>query len=326
VAPVPEIQVMGFPACIVAVGPLAAGRYRFLVEYGAGRLRIGHFRLHGAAYRLWTNLPTESRHPQKLVRLPGSLPMTKRQSKPTRTPARKKSASRTQAPNPARRIGRFLVHCLLAGCALGLALSVLVVLPWRWLAPPTTAFILRDQLASAQAVHYRWVSWDNLSPYLPIAVVAAEDQKFPHHRGFDFDQILKATRERRGRKRGASTISQQVAKNLFLWSGRSYVRKGLEAWLTVLVETLWPKRRILEIYVNVAEFGPGIYGAGAASDQFFHKDPSRLGLREATLLAAVLPSPRRMSAARPSAYVKRRAREIAGWIRKLGGPKYLADL
>lgn len=252
--------------------------------------------------------------------------MTKRQSKTPPTPARKKNAPRPPAQALTRRMGRFLVRGLLAGCALGLALSVLVVLPWRWLAPPTTAFILRDQLMADHKTHYRWVPWDNLSPYLPIAVVASEDQKFPQHRGFDFDQILKATRERRGRMRGASTISQQVAKNLFLWSGRSYVRKGLEAWLTVMIETLWPKRRILEIYVNVAEFGPGIYGAGAASDKLFRKDPSRLSLREAALLAAVLPSPGRMSVARPSAYVNRRAREIAGWVRKLGGPQYLSDL
>jgi monofunctional biosynthetic peptidoglycan transglycosylase len=240
---------------------------------------------------------------------------------------KRKKKKRPKPAKPRKRnIGHWLAICLLAACAIGLAVSVMIVLPWRWLAPPTTTFILRDQLVADHKIHYRWVPWDKISPHLPIAVVASEDQKFPRHRGFDFDQIIKATRERRGRMRGASTISQQVAKNLFLWSGRSYVRKGLEAWLTVLIETLWPKRRILEIYLNVAEFGPGIYGAGAASDKLFHKDPSRLTLREATLLAAVLPSPGRMSAARPSVYVKRRAREIAGWVRQLGGSKYLSDL
>jgi monofunctional biosynthetic peptidoglycan transglycosylase len=210
--------------------------------------------------------------------------------------------------------------------AVVLLISLALVLPWRWLSPPTTAFMLRDRWQHGRDVHHHWVAWEDLSPYLPIAVVAAEDQKFPQHGGFDFDAIAKATRERRGRMRGASTITQQVAKNLFLWPGRSLVRKGLEAWFTVLIETLWPKQRILEVYLNVAEFGPGVYGAGAASERYFHRPAVRLGLHEAALLAAVLPSPRRMSAARPSAYVNRRAREIAGWVRKLGGPRYLSDL
>ncbi len=207
-----------------------------------------------------------------------------------------------------------------------LLISVLMVLPWRWLAPPTSAFMLHHQRSSNQAVHHFWVPWEQITSWLPIAVVAAEDQKFPQHWGFDFDSILQATQERRGRMRGASTISQQVAKNLFLWSGRSYMRKGLEAYLTVLIETLWPKRRILEIYLNVAEFGPGIYGAGAAAEIIFRKPAARLTLREASLLAAVLPNPVRMSARRPSAYVNRRADGIAAWVHKLGGPAYLSDL
>ena len=252
--------------------------------------------------------------------------MTKRQSKTTRSATRKKKAQRRQTKSPARRIRRYLVYGVLMVCALGLVLSVLAVLPWRWMAPPTTAFMLRDHLTADREVNYRWTAWEDISPHLPIAVVAAEDQKFPQHRGFDFDQIIKATRERRGRMRGASTITQQVAKNLYLWPGRSYVRKGLEAWLTVLIETLWPKQRILEIYVNVAEFGPGVYGVGAASKKFFRKSPSRLSLHEASLLAAVLPAPSRRSAARPSAYVQRRARQITVWVRKLGGPQYLSDI
>ena len=225
-----------------------------------------------------------------------------------------------------RRVGRILWRGGLFLAALGLLTSIALVLPWRWLKPPTSAFMLRDQFVNSRKIHHRWVAWEGMTAYLPIAVVAAEDQKFPNHRGFDFDAIAKATRERRGRMRGASTISQQVAKNLFLWPGRSYVRKGLEAWLTVVIETLWSKKRILEVYLNVAEFGPGVYGVGAASEKFFHRPPRRLSLHQASLLAAVLPSPRRMSAARPSTYVDRRAREIAGWVRKLGGPQYLSDL
>ena len=252
--------------------------------------------------------------------------MTKHQSPTTRSAARKKKTRRTPKQARTRSIGRLLVYGGLMISGLGLALSVLVVLPWRWLAPPTTAFMLRDQLTGDRAIYYRWTSWEDISPHLPIAVVAAEDQKFPQHQGFDFDQIIKATRERRGRMRGASTISQQVAKNLYLWPGRSYVRKGLEAWLTVLIETLWSKQRILEMYVNVAEFGPGVFGVGAASQKFFRKSPSRLSRHEAALLAAVLPAPGRRSAARPSAYVQRRARQITAWVRKLGGPQYLSDL
>ncbi len=256
---------------------------------------------------------------RRTTRKPESSP-TKRPRSDTRTRTHKRPAASGR-----RRSLSLLRWGMMSGAAF-LLLSVLLVLPWRWLAPPTSAFMLHHQRATGQAVHHRWVPWDKIAPWLPIAVVAAEDQKFPQHRGFDFDSIIKATQERRGRMRGASTISQQVAKNLFLWSGRSYWRKGLEAYLTVLIEVLWPKRRILEIYLNVAEFGPGIYGAGAAAEIIFRKPAARLTLREASRLAAVLPNPKRMSARRPSAYVNRRAGEIADWVRKLGGPAYLSDL
>jgi len=216
---------------------------------------------------------------------------------------------------------------VLAGLGVGLILlSIMVVLPWRWLAPPTSTFMLRAQLIHDNPVHYRWVSWDRISPHLAIAVVAAEDQKFPVHHGFDFESIAQALDERKGRRRGASTISQQVAKNLFLWPGRSYVRKGLEAYFTVLIETLWSKRRILEIYLNVAEFGPETFGVGAASQRYFDKSPEKLSLWEASLLAAVLPNPKKMSAERPSDYVRGRASEIRTWVHQLGGAGYLAGM
>jgi monofunctional biosynthetic peptidoglycan transglycosylase len=209
-------------------------------------------------------------------------------------------------------------------------LSVVAVLPWRWIAPPTTAFIAREWMdrdpAGDAKVHYRWRSWEELSPHLAIAVVAAEDQKFPSHHGFDFGSIAKAIRARFRRPRGASTISQQVAKNLFLWRERSLVRKGLEAYLTVLIEGLWPKRRILEVYLNVAEFGPGVFGAGAASELLLGKSASKLTLEEAALLAAVLPSPGRMSPNHPSPYVRQRAAEIELAAQNLGGTGYLSDL
>jgi monofunctional biosynthetic peptidoglycan transglycosylase len=205
-------------------------------------------------------------------------------------------------------------------------LSMAGVLPWRWLAPPTSAFIVRERWVRGTEIQRRWVPWRAISPHLAIAVVAAEDQRFPLHRGFDLESLSKALRERRARQRGASTISQQLAKNLFLWPGRSLVRKGLEGYLTLLIEGLWPKRRILEVYLNLVEFGPGVFGAGAASQRFFDKSSRELTPREAALLAAVLPSPKRMSAARPSRYVRERAAEIERAVARLGGVGYLARL
>jgi len=209
--------------------------------------------------------------------------------------------------------------------------TVLQVLLMRWIPPLTSAFMVERQLSvwwhrePDFHLHYTWRPWSRISPNLPIALVAAEDQKFPFHHGFDFDAINKAMEYNgRGRRiRGASTISQQVAKNLFLWSGRSYVRKGLEAWYTVLIEVLWPKRRILEVYANIAEFGDGVYGAEAAAQQFFKKPAARLNPSESARLAAVLPSPRRYSARNPSNYVQRRAHWIERQVRHLGGSSYL---
>ena len=234
--------------------------------------------------------------------------------------------SRTRGGTKKWRVARLVFQAV----ALVGLLSVVLTLPWRWIAPPTTAFIARERIDRADAgdatVHYRWRSWDEISPHLAIAVVAAEDQKFPSHRGFDFESISKALQDGFTRPRGASTISQQVAKNLFLWRERSFLRKGLEAYLTTLIEVLWPKRRILEVYLNVAEFGPGVFGAGAASELLLGKPAKGLTLSDAALLAAVLPSPKRMSPLRPSDYVRKRAAEIEEEVRDLGGARYLVDL
>ena len=212
--------------------------------------------------------------------------------------------------------------------ALGIVMfvSITLTLPWRWLTPPTTAFILQDRFYHKSRIHQRWVPFGEISPALPIAVVAAEDQKFPHHHGFDFQSLSEALQEDRRHRRGASTISQQLAKNLYLWPGRSVFRKALEAYCTVLIEFTWPKLRILEVYLDVVEFGPKVYGVDAASRLFFGKPPSRITSQEAALLAAVLPSPKRMSALRPSEYVRKRASEIEATVRALGGPGYLARL
>lgn len=201
-------------------------------------------------------------------------------------------------------------------------LTVVMVLPWRWLPPPTTSFMLQEIINNPE-VKYEWVSLDQISPHLAIAVVASEDQKFPHHHGFDLDSIQDALNSDRKRIRGASTITQQLAKNLFLWSGRSYVRKVIEAYFSALIELLWDKKRILEVYLNVVEFGPGIYGAQAASEQLFRTSAYGLTLYQATQLAAVLPNPKLMSASTPSAYVLKRARQIRSEIDNLGGAGYL---
>ena len=183
------------------------------------------------------------------------------------------------------------------------------MLPWRWLPPPTSAFMLRERFAG-RTLYQRWVPYPSISRNLVLCVIAAEDQKFAAHSGFDVDAIVRAAQERRRAPRGASTISQQLAKNLFLWPGRSFVRKGLEAYFTVWLEQTWPKRRILEVYLNVAEFGPGIFGAAGRERRDVRQARERAHAAEAALLAAVLPSPKRMSARHPSAYVDERAGQI----------------
>jgi monofunctional biosynthetic peptidoglycan transglycosylase len=177
-------------------------------------------------------------------------------------------------------------------------------------------------------LRYRWVDWREIAPAMRLSAVAAEDQKFPHHWGFDFASISEAVERSgsRGRLRGASTITQQVARNLFLWPGRSYVRKGLEAYVALLLEFCWPKRRILEVYLNVAEFGDGVYGVEAAAALYFGKRAKGLQPGEAALLAAVLPNPVRFHAAAPSAHVRARAAWIGEQMERLGGAGYLRGL
>ncbi|MDR3415645.1 MAG: monofunctional biosynthetic peptidoglycan transglycosylase [Nevskia sp.] len=220
-------------------------------------------------------------------------------------------------------LNRFLLRALQVAAA-AVCSSVLAVLLLRWLPPPTTAFMLE---ADIRPVHQRWVDWVRISPAAKLAVVASEDQKFPDHWGFDFEAIDKAYSHNLKHRRvhGASTISQQTAKNLFLWSGRSYFRKALEAYFTLLLEALWPKHRILEMYLNIARFGPDVYGVEEAAQRYFGKPAARLDMREAALLAAVLPSPERMHVGKPSAYVEERAMDIEEQMRQLG-PDYLDDM
>ena len=253
-----------------------------------------------------------------------------------RTPVQAAVVKRTRRPW-LRRIGLLLVALAL--------LSVLQVVVLRFVDPPFSAFMAERQLAAwatgdwTYRTAYDWRDLHAIAPSLPLALVAAEDQRFPVHHGFDFQAIRKAQvhnermqarADRRNQPvkhlRGASTISQQTAKNLFLWQGSGptrWLRKGLEAWYTVLMEALWPKSRILEMYANVAEFGDGIYGAQAAARSYFGKDASRLTPAESARLAAVLPSPRRYDAANPGPYVQRRTNGIQRQMHHLGGGGYL---
>jgi monofunctional biosynthetic peptidoglycan transglycosylase len=217
---------------------------------------------------------------------------------------------------------------------LWVAFSAGPVLLFRWINPPYSVFMAEAQIAawarrdSSYVFRHSWVDLKRISPNLPLAVVASEDQKFPEHWGFDVAAIEKAyaLNQRSHKVRGASTISQQVAKNLFLWSGRSYFRKGLEAYFTVLIEACWPKRRILEVYLNIAEFGYGTYGAEAAAQRFFHKSAARLSRSDAAVLAAVLPSPEHFSATAPSRYVQQRREWILGQMQAIGGSDMLNEI
>ncbi len=214
-----------------------------------------------------------------------------------------------------------------------IALSILCVAILRFVDPFTSAFMVRDRwlawrTGESYALRYAWVDRERISAPMQLAVIASEDQTFPEHWGFDLKSINHALEEReRGKRvRGASTLTQQVAKNIFLWPGQSWIRKGIEAYFTVLIEALWPKRRILEIYLNVAEFGRGIYGVEAAARIYFHKPAARLTYADAALLAAVLPNPSRFRANSPSLYVRSRQHWIAEQMSELGGTAFLRTI
>ena len=203
------------------------------------------------------------------------------------------------------------------------------ILLFSFLPVPFSAVMAERQIGAwlrgdfSYVAHSDWIGHDEISPWMGLAVIASEDQKFPTHWGFDVAAIESVLDNSDSRMRGASTLSQQTAKNLFLWDGRSWVRKGLEAGLTVGIETVWTKRRILTVYLNIAEFGPGIFGVEAASQRYFHKPASRLTAADAALLAAVLPNPIRYRAAAPSGYVRERQQWILRQMRQLGGEGFL---
>ena len=215
----------------------------------------------------------------------------------------------------------FLRAVIVLGVFWGGGIALFSVMP-----VPFSAVMVERQLGAwlsgdfGYVAHSDWVSMDEISPWMGLAVIAAEDQKFPEHWGFDVSAIEKAlahNERNENRIRGASTLSQQTAKNLFLWDGRSWVRKGLE--------TVWSKKRILTVYLNIAEFGDGIFGVEAAAQRYFHKPASRLSLSEAALLAAVLPNPLRFKANAPSGYVRSRQAWIMRQMRQLGGESFMRE-
>jgi monofunctional biosynthetic peptidoglycan transglycosylase len=218
--------------------------------------------------------------------------------------------------------------------ALGVAATALPLLLLRRGAVDSSAFIersLREDPATGEpcaVVEQVWVPRTSISPHLRLAVVLAEDQKFMLHDGFDTAAIQKALREaeRGGRRRGASTLSQQLAKNLFLWPDPTAVRKGLEAWITLWIELLWTKQRILEVYLNVAQFGPCVFGAEAAAQRYFDKPAAELEPEEAALLATVLPNPLRLRAWNPGPFARQRRDEIVELMEELGRARHLRGL
>lgn len=229
-------------------------------------------------------------------------------------------------------MGRILVTL---GWALGLflVLNILLVLIFRFVPVPISGLMIQRRIEGwggdkPYVSHHQWVSLEEIAPSLGVAVIAAEDQNFADHFGFDWQAIEKAIQhnENSRRKRGASTVSQQTAKNLFLWNSRSWVRKGFEAWFTLLIETGWSKRRILEVYLNIVEFGDGVYGAEAAARTYFGKPAKRLTTSEAALLAAVLPNPRKFKANAPSEYIRGRQGWILNQMRQLGGEQVVKAL
>ena len=191
--------------------------------------------------------------------------------------------------------------------------TIAAVVVYKWMPVYITPLMITRSIENDDEMQHKWVPIEEISENMALAVVSSEDNLFMSHSGFDFNQIQKAIEEaeKTGRQRGASTISQQTAKNVFLWNGRSWVRKGLEAYFTVLIEAIWGKERIMEVYLNSIEMGPGIYGAEAVAQAHFGKSASKLTRREAALIAATLPNPLKYSSKNPSKYMRKRQRQIS---------------
>jgi monofunctional biosynthetic peptidoglycan transglycosylase len=241
----------------------------------------------------------------------------------------KKKRKRTGRRSNKQSVGSMRKYLKWAAVTVGVGFvaSILLILPLRWIDPVTSAFILRDDSGRVPPLQV-WVHWERLGSAIPFTAVASEDQRFAEHYGIDFHSIQKslAAAEKGAPLRGASTITQQLAKNLFLSPSRNLFRKAIEAYLSVITEACLPKRRILELYLNIIELGPGIYGVGAASQHYFRKHPSELNDAEAALLVAVLPNPSRLNVAAPSPYVRDRQEWIIGQMQRLRREGWLSNL
>ena len=211
----------------------------------------------------------------------------------------------------------FLLICLL---------SALPMIALRFIDPPTSNFIELNKRSGNTNIKQQWVDIEDVSLYFPNAVLASEDQQFPNHFGFDIKQIKLVLKNKNGITRGASTISQQTVKNLFLWPSKSYLRKGIEAWLVLWMELIVPKKRILEIYINYAQFGKSIFGVEAASQYYFGITAKQLSPEQSALIAASLPTPSRSNPAKPSKYLKERAAYIQDQMPRIGGRRAIKDL
>jgi len=227
-----------------------------------------------------------------------------------------------------KRFGWRLVKFVLKAVLFVLLLTVGWVFLYRFVNPPVTPLMVMKYFKEGKPIKKEWKDYKDISGNMKLAVIAAEDQTYPLHKGFDVDSIIDAIEDKNKGKRlrGASTISQQTAKNVFLWPSRTWARKGAETYFTFLIETMWGKKRILEVYLNVMETGPGVYGAEKAAELYFGKSAKNLTKGEAALIAAVLPNPERMSPGRPSDYVKGRQAWIMGQMDNLGGTAYLKRL
>jgi monofunctional biosynthetic peptidoglycan transglycosylase len=237
------------------------------------------------------------------------------------------------ARKPARsgggiRWGRLIRNFLATLALFFIVAPVLAVIVYRFVPPPITILMI-ERMMDGKGLDHRWRPLSEMSPALPRAAIAAEDAKFCSHHGFDLNAIEKAADhndQKPGRIRGGSTISQQTAKNVFLWPERSWVRKGFEAYFTVLIELIWGKHRIMEVYLNTVEMGPGVYGVEAAAQKYFHVSAKDVSAAQAARLIAILPSPLKWQVIDPGSYVRRRDRKIdaaEGTVRRIGGAECL---
>jgi len=242
--------------------------------------------------------------------------------KPTRSEKRKRSGKLRSFFNG---LFKWLFRSVLVVCLI----SAAPMLYLRFYNPPTSNFIELNKRSNNSNIKHEWRDMQDISLYFPNAVIAAEDQQFPNHFGFDVKQIklvLEEKNQGKGYSRGASTITQQTVKNLFLWPGRSLLRKGIEAWLVVWMELIVPKKRILEIYVNYAQFGKRVFGIGAASKHYFGIEASQLTPEQSALIAAALPTPSRSNPAKPSEYLLERAAYIQDQMPRVGGRRMVREL